>query len=661
MTTENMKGGRRGQPDPESVPVVPNYSMMYDGIIPKFSGNDKMYTVSRWVEEIEDNGEIFNWTPIQKLIIARRSLCSTAELWLKSERVFKTFEDLKTAIMKEFSDTINQKELHEILSTKKKTNNETCYEYMLAMKELGRRGKLPDYITIQYIVDGIQDYENNKIMLYGVSTFGDLKEKLKIYEHVCKSVKQRHNATREQDNNTARRRQEDRRVKCYNCGEENHVSSQCPHRGKGLRCFQCGLFGHIALHCPKNPMVIAATATSGGSAKPLSQCDMSAKQVSERRPVQSAKQWCIKVSENGRNLDTNTGNTEMNENDVKNGVEFDRSHTGAYSQVMMINEEVNGRNRPLKSVQVNGKTVCALIDTGSEANLMSATCYEKLNIDKPEKCDVILSGFGASDVRSCDCFVTVVTIDGKYFTDVKFNIVPIHVMPYDMIIGQQLLQKTVMLLDHNKVTFLPSFDDSWSTKIKHFPAEVDFLGCEVKSNSIQYKVESLDTSYTPTKTRVSPTEMPVPRRLRRLTVMEQEEVELERLEWLGEEGVKVSTSNDANPLVLLRRKSSTNLWLLREENQNYMYNREKLKRKVKKLKRKEENKKNYDRIRKESTQERERAAKRTQFRSSMKLMPKLLEPCKSIKVRWRDCCDVEKMKKSDASADFMQVYPYGIG
>ena len=148
---------------------------IYDDVIPKFSGADKTYTVSRWIQDIEDHGEIFEWSPLQKLIIARRSLCSTAELWLKTEKTFKTFEDLKLSIAKEFPETINSKEIHEIMSTRKKRKDESCYEYMLAMKELGKRGKLADYVAIEYIIEGIPDYDSNKIMLFGVTTYSELK------------------------------------------------------------------------------------------------------------------------------------------------------------------------------------------------------------------------------------------------------------------------------------------------------------------------------------------------------------------------------------------------------------------------------------------------------------------------------------------------------
>lgn len=86
-----------------------------EDLVPKFSGQDKTYSVVRWTQDIEDNFEIFQWTPLQTLIVARRSLIGTAALWLKSERPFKSWEDLKAALQKEFPDT----KVHEWYATYK--------------------------------------------------------------------------------------------------------------------------------------------------------------------------------------------------------------------------------------------------------------------------------------------------------------------------------------------------------------------------------------------------------------------------------------------------------------------------------------------------------------------------------------------------------------
>ncbi|XP_048482726.1 uncharacterized protein LOC119693198 [Plutella xylostella] len=162
--------------------------MMAPAKIPTFSGADPTYPAARWVEEINDYAEVFGWSPPQKLLMARRALTGVAGLWLRTENTFKTFEELQRALLEEFPYDVNPKVIHELMTNRKKKRDESCYEYMLVMKELGKRGGFEDYVTIQYIVDGIEDCVIHKVMLYGVTTYPDLKEKLKIYEYMKRKM-----------------------------------------------------------------------------------------------------------------------------------------------------------------------------------------------------------------------------------------------------------------------------------------------------------------------------------------------------------------------------------------------------------------------------------------------------------------------------------------
>lgn len=109
------------------------------------------------------------WTPTQKLILARRCLTGTAERWAKAERIFRSYDDLNITLTKEFPDTSNVKQLHEVMAARKKKKDESCYECMLIIKESGSRDKFADSLAIQYIVDGIVDYEPNKAIFLNVN------------------------------------------------------------------------------------------------------------------------------------------------------------------------------------------------------------------------------------------------------------------------------------------------------------------------------------------------------------------------------------------------------------------------------------------------------------------------------------------------------------
>jgi hypothetical protein len=100
--------------------AAPRGSMLYmsEDLIQKF-GQSKTYPVTRWIQDIEDNTEIFGWTPTQQLLLARRSLEGTVALWLRAEKTFKTWEELKQAIAKEFPNVVDAKTIHELMSRKR--------------------------------------------------------------------------------------------------------------------------------------------------------------------------------------------------------------------------------------------------------------------------------------------------------------------------------------------------------------------------------------------------------------------------------------------------------------------------------------------------------------------------------------------------------------
>lgn len=78
----NMQGRRQ----------LMNFSMMYrdvEGSIKPFSGNDA-YSVERWITDFEDTATLFNWTELQKVIFAKKSLTGPPKMLVESEGIIKT-------------------------------------------------------------------------------------------------------------------------------------------------------------------------------------------------------------------------------------------------------------------------------------------------------------------------------------------------------------------------------------------------------------------------------------------------------------------------------------------------------------------------------------------------------------------------------------------
>ncbi|KAH9630361.1 hypothetical protein HF086_004494 [Spodoptera exigua] len=343
--------------------------------VPSFSGQDKTYPISKWIQDIEDNGDIFQWSPTQQLLVARRSLTGTAALWFRAEKTFKTWEELKTAISKEFPDTLDQKTVHELMSARKKKPSESLLEYLYTMKELGKRGKMPDYIAIRYIVDGIPDLESNKIMLYGVTTYSDLKDKFKIYEMVKEKMKT-YFTTNE-------------------CGAIDDVMHDV----------------HVV------------------------NTDMK----------------CATIHERNAKYDSDSSNRSIDviDQDVKNN--NNNNNIALFTS--------RSRQKPLKTVKICDKTAEALVDSGSDINLITDEWRRQLGLSVNSD-SVSVSGLGLSIIKTSGSCTVDIIIDDKKYENVKFYVISKSEMPFCIILGNDFLQRVTMCMNGNSVWF-GTKDDEW--------------------------------------------------------------------------------------------------------------------------------------------------------------------------------------------------------
>lgn len=525
----------------------------YSDIIPKFNGTDKTYSSAKWSQDVEDNAEIFGWSAQQKLVLARRSLVGTAELWLKSEKAFKTYEELKVALVKEFPDSVNSKEMHEFMAARRKKNTETYYEYMLTMKELGKRAKFPDYVAIQYIIDGIQDFESNKAILYGASTYSALKEKISIYETMKNKCKKRHEDTTKQEpkaKSYPEKQTEKSNRRCYKCGDIDHVANACK---KGVKCFRCNSYGHIGPDC-KAPNISknleGKHQDGGGHCSRNSMCTMILPEDGVGFPEEKHG-----GDERGRH-------ERMSELvSMSNTCQSGQCQKCQSEIVLNVNKNFSC-NKSVKNIKINGLNVDSLIDSGSDLNLISSKLFFELNVTSHEKVRVILSGLGSASVCSLGKFSVNIEIDGYCF-DVCFYIVPQEVMPYKIILGQPFLVNVTAVIDKGSVTVMPICSDVLLQCM--LAAGVPEPVCYVSDQQIRDVAQTLVDNYQPKRIKEAPIEMkiilkddiPVAQRPRRLSLAEQKEVEEQVSEWLRAGIVRPSFSEYASPLVLVKKKDGS--------------------------------------------------------------------------------------------------------
>lgn len=206
-------------------------------------------------KDVEDYIESFSGDDGKSIIttgkVLRRLLRGSARLFVKYEVRGKAWEYMKAALKSKFSIKIDSYNVHKALRERKKTD-ETYHEYC-RMLEIAAQANVKISAVIQYIIDGIDDDETNKIILYGAQSISELKRKFDTYEamrakwKVISKTDNRKKKSSSVDN--TKRDITDKR--CFNCGGKNHLSVNCATKAKGIKCFQCGVYGHIAAKCSK--------------------------------------------------------------------------------------------------------------------------------------------------------------------------------------------------------------------------------------------------------------------------------------------------------------------------------------------------------------------------------------------------------------------------
>lgn len=163
--------------------------------------------------------------------------------------------------MRKFKTEINSAIVHAQLAKRKRKPNESARQYVGAMQEIASQGNVEDETLIEHIINGVQDEETNKTMLYGAHSLHEMRKVLKLYDRRKEKMtdNKKHFAKREAEKRKTSF-DKSRRAHCSECGSAEHDFKMCPSKEKGPKCFKCNNFGHIVPNCPeeKKPKQSAA-------------------------------------------------------------------------------------------------------------------------------------------------------------------------------------------------------------------------------------------------------------------------------------------------------------------------------------------------------------------------------------------------------------------
>ncbi|XP_063891889.1 uncharacterized protein LOC135117217 [Helicoverpa armigera] len=190
-----------------------------------------------------------------------------------------------------------------------------------------------------------------------------------------------------------------------------------------------------------------------------------------------------------------------------------------------------------KKIFVNQCGVTALIDSGSELNLMCTELYAQLGSPQGMKTATNLVGLGGSIV-STEKFKASVLLDGHEY-EVTFYVVPRHAMPYSVILGQEFLKDVFTIMSNGSILIAPNMN-KWLSKISCVVSHKEYVLGNIMNKQVQQEVIECVKSYNPVQIKEAPIELrivlkddiPIAQRPRRISLAEQQLVEKQVAEWL---------------------------------------------------------------------------------------------------------------------------------
>ncbi|CAK1603490.1 unnamed protein product [Parnassius mnemosyne] len=364
--------------------------------------------------------------------------------------------------------------------------DETYQQYFLHMKECALHGNIEDAALMEYVIDGIQDSESNKSILYGASNLKEFRKKLDIYKSIKEKTQTRPSvSTPFAKNNKIKR--------CFNCGDLDHQVPTCT---KGIKCFRCNEFGHTGTQCNnkgKKTLNIQKTDTK------------------------------IKTDKEDKELET-----------------------------------------PYKKIKINDVEITALIDTGSDVNLIKLSEVEKFMTEKAiydKEKSIHLTGIAGKELNTKGLLKVKVLID-DYYADLEFHVVQDYAIPVSVILGNPILKDFEINFTRDgifleKISYLTLLAEEKNNICdEHYPENKE-IADKVTKLIKEYKTNAKKKESNVEMKIILTEEDPIYQSPRRLSPLEMKVVDEQIKEWLDQKIIRPSKSDFASPVVLAKKKDGT--------------------------------------------------------------------------------------------------------
>lgn len=267
---------------------------------------------------------------------------------------------------------------------------ETFNDYFHEKAILANRVPVADDEILDYIIDGIPDpVLRDQARIQGFSTKASL---LRAFQRITIGSKV-------QPTTGSSRKSDDRGSKIPMATGAAERESR---RG-GKRCFNCAQIGHVSANCP----------TKSKGAK------------------------CFHCGEFGHIAVKCPKSTSVPKeaNAVKNG----------------DNDVTMSRKRYCKNVEIAGRSMIALIDTGSDLSLMRAEQYVRIGAPALQNEEIPFRGIGTQKNATLGKFRGDIVMDGNIYS-IGVHVVPDELMQHDLLIGAEFIDTVELVIRGRQVS-----------------------------------------------------------------------------------------------------------------------------------------------------------------------------------------------------------------
>ncbi|XP_046811925.1 uncharacterized protein LOC124421142 [Lucilia cuprina] len=224
--------------------------------IPEFDPtNELSLSVEQFVERVDSAIQAYRWEEKCLLLAVYSKMKGAARLWLDSLQVLHSkWNDFSRELIKEFAASQDEAEIHFKMISAVRKSDEKVTDYCFRICALGKRHKLSEKAIVKYIREGLQNREIQvAIAAHKIDSVKQLREILSEYERnvsdkrilktndtknksatgaIPKNINS-DNPKKEYTNKSGKE------IKCYNCNEIGHISTNCPKPQKRHRCEKC--------------------------------------------------------------------------------------------------------------------------------------------------------------------------------------------------------------------------------------------------------------------------------------------------------------------------------------------------------------------------------------------------------------------------------------